>query len=302
MKCGFHALVAALLLAGCASPPPPTPYTVWQEEVGSAAAVARAETPSQMPRVMLMVDEKSLGTIATSEVEALAIRKLQAMNVPVVDQDMVRSTLARGQQLLTMAGDNRGAAALGLQFGAEVVLVGEAVSKPAANRIADSNLRAYQAVVTLRAVRTDNAATITAVSEDASIVALEDVGGSAKALRAAAEKSLEKLVPELAARWQPGAAQTGGEVAFAHRIELVVGGVDQLWKLKALRDNFRARDAELRNLVQRSYTAGAAEFSSDSALPAEELAEALVLNPPEGLKLQVLDIAGGRIQLRVNTP
>ena len=55
---------------------------------------------------------------------------------------MVRSTLARGQQLLQMAGDDRGAAALGLQFGAEVVLVGEAVSKPAATRIADSNLRA----------------------------------------------------------------------------------------------------------------------------------------------------------------
>jgi hypothetical protein len=292
-----------LILFGCASPTGPAPYTPWTGDGGADnAATASIVSPSQLPRVMLIVDEKSLGTIATAEVESMAIRKLQAMNVAVVDQDMVRATLARGQQLLQMAGDNRGAAALGLQFGAEVVLVGEAVSKPAASRIADSNLRAYQAVVTLRAVRTDNAATLTAVSEDASVVALEDVGGSAKALRAAAEKSLDKLIPELAARWRPGAAQTGGEAVYAHRIELLVGGVDQLWKLKALRDNFRGRDAELRNLVQRSYAAGAAEFSADSALPAEELAEALVLRPPAGLRLQVLDVAAGRVQLRVTVP
>ena len=156
--------------------------------------------------------------------------------------------------------------------------------------------------MTLRAVRTDNAATLTAVSEDASVVALEDVGGSAKALRAATEKALDTLLPELAARWVPGAAQTGGESAYPHCLDIVVGGVDQLWKLKALRDNLRNRDEELRNLVQRSYAAGAAEFSTDSALPAEELAEALVLNAPEGLRLQVLDIASGRIQLRMTTP
>ena len=33
-----------------------------------------------------------------------------------------------------------------------------------------------------------------------------------------------------------------------------------------------------------------------------ELAEALVLSPPDGLKLQVLDIGGGRIQARAVAP
>ena len=41
-----------------------------------------------------------------------------------------------GQQLLKMAGDPRGAAALGLQFGADVVIMGEVVAKPSARRIA----------------------------------------------------------------------------------------------------------------------------------------------------------------------
>lgn len=244
-----------------------------------------------------MVDEQSLGTVATSEVESMAVRKLAEMGVPVVDQDMVRSNIARSQQMLKAAGDNRGAAALGTQFGADVVLVGEAVAKPSARRIADTNLRSYQAVVTLRAVRTDNAKTLSSASEDSTQVGLEDVSGSANALRAAASDALDKLIPKMLSMWVP--AQAGGSGGFGNSVDVTVGGVDQIWKLRALRDSLRSRSNDLQNVVQRSYTAGMAEFSMKSRLPAEELAEELVLSPPEGLKIQVLDIGSGRIQLRV---
>ena len=66
-----------------------------------------------------------------------------------------------------------------------------------------------------------------------------------------------------------------------------------------IRDRLRGRTEDLRNVAQRSYTAGVAEFSMESALPPEELSEALVLNPPEGLRLQVLEVGGGRIQARL---
>ena len=73
---------------------------------GSMAAPAPAKTgaprarPSaQMPRVMILVDEQSLGTIPTAEVEAMAIRMLLDQGVQVVDQDMTQSNLAKGQEL-----------------------------------------------------------------------------------------------------------------------------------------------------------------------------------------------------------
>ena len=292
-------VLVLLGLAGCATPPAPPP--VREAPARSAPPpAARTVAPTFLPRVMVIVDEKSLGTVATAEVEAMAIQKLLAMNVPVVDQDMVRANVARSQQLLIAAGDNRGAAALGTQFGADVVLIGEAVAKPSARRIGDTNLRSYQAVATLRAVRTDNSATLAAASEDVTQVGLEDVSGSAKVLRAAGEKALDALLPELLAKWTPGDAS--GAEAFAHRVEMSVGGVDQMWKLKAVRDCLRGRTEDLRNVAQRSYVAGVAEFSMESALPPEELAEALVLAPPEGLKLQMLDVGAGRIQARVVVP
>lgn len=291
------------LLAGCATPPPAPPPARERPVAPAAGRVApKPVAPTFLPRVMVIVDEKSLGTIATAEVEAMAVKKLIALNVPVVDQDMVRANVARSQQMLAAAGDNRGAAALGTQFGADVVVIGEAVAKPSARRISDTNLRSYQAVATLRAVRTDNSATLAAASEDVTQVGLEDVSGSAKALRAAGGKALDALLPEMLAKWTPGSGSGAAAGDYPHRVDVTVGGVDQMWKLKAVRDSLRSRPKEVRNVAQRSYTAGVAEFSLESALPPEELAEALVLAPPEGLKIQVLDVGGGRIQLRAVAP
>lgn len=246
------------------------------------------------PKVMILVDEKSLGTLPTSEVEAMAVALLLERGVPTVDQDMVRANLKREQSMLKSVGDNRGAAALGHQFGADVVIVGEAVAKPSARRIAESNLRTYQAVVTLRAVRSDNSENLGSASEEASIIGLDDVGGSSKALKAAAKPALEKIIDQIEVGW-------GGPAEGAPaRITLSVGGIDQAWKLKAIRELLRGSPM-LTGSTQKSYTAGAAVFEVECKATAEELGERLVLEPPEGLKMQLLNVAPGQIQLRAIT-
>ena len=260
-----------------------------------AAAVGVAE--AALPKVMVLVDEKSLGTISTSEVEAMAVKMLGEKEVETVDQDMVQANLERVQKALKGAGDNRGAAALGREFGADVVLLGEAVVKPSARRIAESNLRAYQAAVTLRAVRTDNAVNLASASEDASVVALEDVAGSAKALKAAGKKALDAIIPAMLAKWE----KTGGETAAKTKVNLdvTVGGVDQIWKLKATREKFKAMGKEIASVAQQSYAQGVAVFRIVSLLPSEELAEAVVMDPPPELKIQVVEIKPGALSLRV---
>ena len=260
-----------------------------------AAAVGVAE--AALPKVMVLVDEKSLGTISTSEIEAMAVKLLGEKEVETVDQDMVQANLERVQKALKGAGDNRGAAALGREFGADVVLLGEAVVKPSARRIAESNLRAYQAAVTLRAVRTDNAVNLASASEDASVVALEDVAGSAKALKAAGKKALDAIIPAMLAKWE----KTGGETAAKTKVNLdvTVGGVDQIWKLKATREKFKAMGKEIASVAQQSYAQGVAVFRIVSLLPSEELAEAVVMDPPPELKIQVVEIKPGALSLRV---
>ena len=300
MRRSGHWVLGALLtglLAGCTMPPPSTPTVESDTPSGTSAQRMNLRPTHRLPRVLLMVDEKSLGSIPTAEVEARAAKLLLQQNVPVVDQDMVKANIAKGQQLLKMSGDARGAAALGMQFGADVVIFGEAVAKPSARRIADSNLRTYQAVATLRAVRTDNAATLATASEDATIIALDDVSGSSKALKGAGQKTLETLIPAMIEAWEKGGGSGSGGPALTH-IAVTIGGVDQMWKLKAIRETLHNLGEKAQNVTQRNYTAGVAIFELDSTLPAEEFSEVLVLKPPQGLKLQVLNIGAGKVDLR----
>ena len=266
------------------------------EPTASASPPAVRRNVATLPRVMLLIDEKSMGTIATAEVEAMGSSLLHEQSVQVVDQDMARSNIGKDQQLMKMSGDDRAAAALGLQFGAEVVIVGEAVAKPSARRIGDSNLRTYQAVATLRAIRTDNSKVIASASENESIAALEDVAGSSQVLKKAGKKAFDTLIPKMLDAWEREGGSQGEHPA--HHIVLSIGGMDQTWKLKAVRDKLHGMAEKAQNMVQRSYTSGLAVFEIDSSLPPEELSEQLILSPPEGMKFQSLDVGAGKISLR----
>ena len=262
--------------------------------LGAAALAASAATP----KVMVMVDEKALGSISTSEIETMAVKMLSEKGVETVDQSMVQANLERIQKALRGAGDSRAAAVMGREFGADVMLIGEAVAKPNAAKIGDSNLRSYMASASFRAVRVDNSVNIASASETATVVAMDDITGSSKALKAAGEKALKTVVPELVKKWEnPNAAGTAYEKR--REIEITVGGMDQIWKLKETRVRLKNMKKEVESVTQKSYAQGVAIFRVKSFLPAEELAEALVLNPPNDLKVQVVEIHETTLSLRV---
>ena len=250
------------------------------------------------PKVMVMVDEKAIGSVSTSEIETMAVKKLGEKDVETVDQNMVQNNLERIQKAFRGTGDNRAAAALGREFGADVILLGEAVSKPNAAKIGETNLRSYNATVTLRAVRIDNSVNLATASETSTVVAMDDVSGSSRALKAAGEKALGSVIPDLLAKWEKPSGATAAKDGKT-AIELTIGGMDQIWKLKATRVALKDNRDCIASVVQKSYAQGVAIFRVESLLPAEELAEELVMNPPEELKVQVVEIRPTTLSLRV---
>ena len=269
--------------------------------LGAAIAAALA-AGAATPKVMVMVDEKALGSVSTSEIETMAVSKLAAKGVETVDQSMVQANLERIQKALRGAGDNRAAAVMGREFGADVMLIGEAVSKPNAAKIGDSNLRSYMASASFRAVRVDNAVNIASSSETATAIAMDDITGSSKALKAVGAKVLDAIIPTLISKWEnPEGKGTAQEKRTS--IEITVGGMDQIWKLKETRTRLKGMKKEIESVVQKSYAQGVAIFKVESFIPAEELAEALVMNPPEDLKVQVVEIKPTVLNIRVvNAP
>ena len=266
--------------------------------VAVAAFVAAFAADAAMPKVLVMVDEKALGSVSTSEIENMAVRKLAEKGIETVDQSMVQANLERIQKALRGAGDSRASAVMGREFGADVMLIGEAVAKPNAAKIGDSNLHSYIASVSFRAVRVDNSVNIASSSESARVVAMDDITGSSKVLRAAGEKALDAVIPALVARWNSSSAESA-QAQEKTAIEITVGGMDQIWKLKETRVRLKGMKKAVESVVQKSYAQGVAMFRVESLIPSEELAEELVLNPPEGLKVQVVEIKPTVLSLRV---
>lgn len=288
--------VAMLCSQGCLT----QNVAVMAPAIGGAVAIRDSIAGLPFPKTMMLIDEKNLGTIATSEVESMAIQRIKECGGQVVDQDMVRSNLKRDQNMLKKAGDNRGAASLGMQYGADVIIVGEAVAKPSARRIADSNLRSFEAVVTLRAVRTDNSDLLASSSETATIFGLDDVSGSSKALKAASTATLDRLIPSMVRQYN---SKPRGSLNSRPRynVSLIVGGVDQLFKVRNIREKLKTLEGVV-SVTQKNYTAGVLLIDLVTETPTELLAEEIVINAPAGLKMQALDISPGKIELRAVAP
>ena len=110
MQNSRHGSRAVLLLA-CAS-------------LFAIAGVVRA-APTSAPRrgatVLLMIDEKNLGSIPTSEVETTGGQMLRDAGMKIVDRDLVRANIKAAQQNFKIAGDAKAAVSLGNQYGAEIV-------------------------------------------------------------------------------------------------------------------------------------------------------------------------------------
>ncbi len=269
----------------------------WVAAMLWGAAAAGNTPPTARPTVMILVDEQALGAGLTAETETAAAGRLAQAGFPVVDRDVARARLSAQREALRQAGDIEGAAALGLEMGAELILVGEATAKPSVRSLTEGRLRSYDAAVTLRMVRARDGLHLASGSGEASAVGLDDVTGSSRSLRLAADRALDALLPRLEQALNPSAepAAKTAERLFS----LTVSGLDETWKLRAVRERLRNMPGAVDQVVQRIYSQGEAVFSFKSSLSAEDLAGYLIARPPKGLTWQARNMAAGRLTLEV---
>jgi hypothetical protein len=245
------------------------------------------------PRFMVMVDEKNLGAYTTAESEMVVTRYLLAQGLDIVDAEMVRTSIDRDKILQGMTSGSRAAASLGLQFGAEVIIVGKAVAKGSAEQIQNSTLRSYQAQVSLRAVRTDTAAVLGFESGSGAKVHVDDVVGGSEAIRLATEPLIAALLPKILAAWSGTAASPG------QKIHLVIGNVSQIWQVAAIKNLLRKDIRHVEGVVQRNFVSGTAIFEVTYGNDSQALAEALTMAKPAYFRLKVIGVSPGKLDMKL---
>lgn len=245
-----------------------------------------------IPRFMILIDEKNLGTYNVAEAEKVITEYLVSKGIDVVDTELIKTNVDRDKVLQAMTGGPRSAAALGLQFGAEVIIVGKAIAKGSAETIKDTSFRSYQASVSLKAIRTDTAEVLAIESNDAAKIHVDDVAGGTLAIREATAPLVASFIPKILSKW-------GNPIqSNAQKIQLVIGDVQQVWQLSALKQLIRQIKG-VKEVIQRSFVSGVAIFDVHCNSDSQSLAEELTLSNPGYFRLKVLGIAPNKLDMKL---
>jgi len=245
------------------------------------------------PRFMILINEKSLGTYSVAESENVITEYLLSKGLDIVDSELIKTNIDRDKALQAMMAGPQAAAALGLQFGAEVIIVGKAIVKGSAERIKDTSFRSYQAKVSLRAIRTDTAEILAYDSHSAAKIHVDDLVGGSMAIKEATAPLVARLIPKALSKWgAPVQGQT-------QRIQLVIGNVRHVWQVAAIKKLLRSNVKAIKEVIQRSFVSGMAVFDVRYAKDSQSLAEELTLANPQYFKLKVVGVTPSKLDIKL---
>jgi hypothetical protein len=248
---------------------------------------------SSTPRFMVMINEKNLGAYSVSEAENVITSYLLSKGLDVVDMELVKTNIDRDKALHAMMSGPQAAAALGLQFGAEVIVVGKAIVKGSAEHVKETSFRSYQARVSLKFIKTDTAEVLAYGNRSAARIHVDDVVGGSQAIHAATAALIADLMPRVLGRWKKQGKKG------AHKIQLVISNVRQIWQIAAVKKLLRKQIRGIRSVIQRSFVSGVVIFDLIYSRDAQNLAEALTLAKSGYFSLKVVGITPGKLDVQL---
>jgi hypothetical protein len=258
---------------------------------------AYAET--EKPKVMVVIEEKVAGIFGTTgwetvgQAESTLVERFMAAGFPVVDPQTVRRNIPRDKALRLLEGDDRAAAVAGLQFGAQLVITGTAISKNAGGKILGTNMQSLQATVQVKAVRSDDARIIATHTAQEAQAHIDEVQGGVlaiqKASREVADALIADILQETVKRQVTGRAQ---------EITLIISGLVSYRHLMAVRSFLERGFDGVQGVQQRQFTQGSAELSLEYAGTAQRIADTLALQKFTGFRLEPTNVTPNRVDLR----
>ncbi|MGE5670852.1 MAG: hypothetical protein ACM31E_05370, partial [Fibrobacterota bacterium] len=153
------------------------------------------------PKVMIVINESNIDNDdpgnASAENAITSILK-DPYGFEIVDQTIVSTIKSNKQKMASLAGNNAEAAAIGTQFGAEVLITGSAISRRA-EALSQSlgGMISVQADVTIKAISCATGRVIASASEHAAKVHISPQTAGTQAIAVAADKCTKKMLDAL---------------------------------------------------------------------------------------------------------
>lgn len=268
--------------------------------LGTSANIVSAESVSTQgkPTVLVLLQEKVAGVFGTTgwevptQAELTLMAALRKAGFPVVDATTVRSNIDQARGLRLLEADNRSAAALGLQHGAQISIVGTAISKPAGAKLLETQMQSIHATVTARAIANDTGAIVATGSANAAVAHIDEVAGGTQALTQATDKLAASLIPELIAATE----KTAGE---ARDIRVNISGLKSYRHLDYILYYFEEKVAGISEVYLREFTNTVATISMGYNDQPAVLARKVAKKQFKGFRLEPNEVTDNRIDFSV---
>jgi len=257
------------------------------------AAIGLLISQKHKPRMMVVIPEQHLARkkVPDPAGETEIIKRLLEKGFKVVDQSQVKKIRYNDQVRAALAGDDKTAAKIGLQYGAEVIIVGEAFSEFATSGGVLGSLISCRARVEARAIRTDTGEIIAADGKHAPGIDISENIAGKKALQDAGGQLGDYLITQILSKWR-------SEVVDATSVQLIIIGVDyqQFAKFKMLlKDSMRGVKA----IHQRTFSGKRGVLDIDFKGDPQALADELALKDFGDFKVAITNFTSNRLDLEV---
>jgi hypothetical protein len=265
---------------------------LWAVLFGGVSGGVQAE--ADKPKVMVVIEEKVAGVFGTTgwevvgQAESTLAARFMAAGFPVVDPQTVHRNIPRDKAMRLLEGDERAAAVAGLQFGAQILIMGTAISKNAGGKLLGTSMQSLQATVQARAVRSDDARIIATQTAQEAQAHIDEVQGGVLAIQKASETVADALIASI----------LGQEVSAGGRqITLVISGLVSYRHLMAVRGYLEGGLKGVQGVQQRQFSQGTAELSLAYAGTAQRIADTLALEKFTGFRLEPTNVSPNRVDL-----
>lgn len=220
------------------------------------------------PRMMVILEETFNGKadnnkVAQTELEAQFI----AQGFPFVDRAAVERILNKNRKkiIAALGGNDKAARELGVDAGAEIILVGSSRVKEA-GKIAGSQLISVQADLNVRVIDINTGKILTAAQEHGAYPHINPESGGVMAVKKAITPLREKLVADIVKLW---------DINRANTIVLLVTGLDYE-RLMVLRGELTEKVRGVRAVNPKGSSGKAAKLEVEFEGSSFDLADRLV--------------------------
>ncbi|HEV7643255.1 MAG TPA: CsgG/HfaB family protein [Pyrinomonadaceae bacterium] len=284
-------------IGAVASPVGVTPVSS-ASQTAAAADCSRLTSGAKAPKVMIVIPETYIvQKIPDPAAETEIIKKFVEKRFNVVDQRQIAAIRDR-EKVLTALRNPQVAASLGAEFGAQIIIIGEAFSERAGNQ---GGMISTRARVEARAIQTDNARILAADGKHGSGLDITEFISAKTSLRNAGSLLADYFIGQICQASQiPQASSVMSAspmpVQASSTVEIMVSNIsyDQL-------KNFTVTLTAVpgvQNIV-KTFTGNVARITVDYNGDAEKLADAISGKKVGLMKVNIVGLAGNKIEASI---